>query len=163
MNRSFIILIGALALGAVIFAGAFAAARQATVVCCTKPADNLDWLRTEFHLSEAQMVRVRELHEGYRPQCAAMCAKIAAKKSELDAALAGSTNVTAEIQAKMDEVAALRAQCQTQMLQHFVRVSQTMPPDEGRRYLARMKELTLGSHEEMEQSMSGDSGHEHHH
>jgi hypothetical protein len=92
-----------------------------------------------------------------------MCAKIAAKKSELDAALAGSTNVTAEIQAKMDEVAALRAQCQTQMLQHFVRVSQTMPPDEGRRYLARMKELTLGSHEEMEQSMSGDSGHEHHH
>ena len=97
MNRSFIILIGALALGAVIFAGAFAASRQATVVCCTKPADNLDWLRTEFHLSEAQMARVRELHEGYRPQCAAMCAKIAAKKSELDAALAGSPSVTAEI------------------------------------------------------------------
>ena len=41
------------------------------------------------------------------------------------------------------------------MLQHFIAVSQAMPPEEGRRYLAEMKKLTLGSHEEIEQSMSG--------
>jgi hypothetical protein len=104
MNRSLIILVGALALGAAIFTGSYLTARQATVACCVKPADDLDWLRTEFHLSDAEMAHVRELHEGYKPKCAEMCAKIAAKKSELDAALNGSTNVTAELQAKMNEL-----------------------------------------------------------
>jgi hypothetical protein len=165
MNRSLIILIGALALGATIFAGSFFTARHTTVICCTRATDDLSWLRTEFHLSDAEMARVRELHEGYMPKCAEMCAKIAAKKSELDAALGNGTNMTAEAQLKLNEMAALRAQCQAQMLQHFVTVSQAMPPEQGRRYLAEMKQLTLGSHEQIEQSMSGEtsgeSGHDH--
>ena len=64
MNRSLVILIGALALGATIFAGSFLAARRATVACCVRPADDLSWLQTEFHLSDAEMARIRELHEG---------------------------------------------------------------------------------------------------
>ncbi len=163
MNRSLVILLGALALGAVIFAGSYFTARHATVMCCAKPADDLDWLRTEFSLSDGEMGRIRELHEGYLPKCAAMCAKIAAKKSELDSVLGNGTNLTAEAQTKLKEIGELRAQCQGQMLQHFITVSQAMPPEQGRRYLAEMKRLTLGTNEMMEQSMSGDTGHEHHH
>jgi hypothetical protein len=48
------------------------------------------------------------------------------------------------------------------MLQHFTEVSQTMPPEQGRRYLAEMQRLTLGLHEQTETSMSGSAGHEHH-
>ena len=163
MNRSLIILIGALALCGAIFAGSYFTARHATVVCCTRPADDLSWLQTEFHLSDADLAHIRELHEGYMPKCGEMCAKIAAKKSEIDAALGNGTNISAEAQVKMNELAALRAQCQAQMLQHFITVSQAMPPEQGRRYLEEMKQLTLGNHEQMEQSMSGDTGHEHHH
>jgi len=167
MNRSLIILVGALALGAVIFAGSFFTARQTTMICCTKPADDLSWLQTEFHLSDADMARIRELHAGYQPKCAEICAKIAAKKSELQGELGttmgNSTNLTAAAQEKINELAALRAQCQAQMLQHFVAVSQVMPPAQGQRYLAEMKKLTLGDHEQFEQSMSGATGHEHHH
>ena len=163
MNRSLVILVGALALGVVVFSGSYFTARQATMVCCAKPAEDLSWLQTEFHLSDAEMVRVQELHAGYRPKCAEICAKIANKQSELDALLGNSTNLTAAAQAKLDEIAALRAQCQAQMLAHFEDVSRAMPPAEGQRYLAEMKKLTLGMHEEMEQSMSGDTSHEHHH
>ena len=165
MNRSLGLLLGALALGAAIFGGSYFASQRATVMCCIKPADELGWLRTEFHLSDAEMKRIRELHEGYLPQCAEMCAKIAAKKSELESALGSGTNLTGEAQAKLYEVAALRAQCQAQMLQHFITVSQAMPPEQGRRYLAEMKQLTLGTNEQMESRMagSGDTGHEHHH
>jgi hypothetical protein len=163
MNRSLIILIGALALGAAVFAGSYMAARHATVACCTQANDDLSWLRTEFHLSEAEMARIRELHEGYQPTCAEFCAKIAAKKSELEAALANGTNVTPDVQVKLNELAALRAECQAQMLQHFLTVSQAMPPEEGRRYLAEMKQLTINAHDQMEQSMSDETGHEHHH
>jgi hypothetical protein len=159
MNRSLVILIGALALGAAIFAGSFFCARHTTMSCCEQPADDLNWLRLEFHLSDAEMSHIRELHEGYLPQCAEICGKIAAAKREL----ATLTNNSAEALAKQNEIAALRTQCQSNMLAHFVAVSQAMPPEVGQRYLAEMKKLTLGDHERMEQSMSGDSAHEHQH
>jgi hypothetical protein len=157
MNRSLAILIGALALGAAIFAGSFFAARHTTMSCCEQPADDLNWLRLEFHLSDAEMVRIRALHEGYLPKCGELCAKIAAAKSELTAL----TSNPAEALAKQNEIAALRAQCQSNMLAHFVAVSQAMPPEVGQRYLVEMKKLTLGDTGQMEQSMSGDPAHEH--
>jgi hypothetical protein len=161
MNRSLVILLGALALGAAIFGGSYFTAQRATEMCCSKPADDLSWLRTEFHLSDAEMAHVRELHAGYLPKCAEMCAQIAAKKNELALVLGTGTNISAEAQAKLNEIAALRAQCQAQMLQHFIAVSQAMPPEQGQRYLAEMKQLTLGTNELMEQSMSDHTGHEH--
>lgn len=163
MNRSLFILLGALALGLAIFAGSYFVGQRTCMMCESQPADDLAWLRTEFHLSDAEMARIRELHEGYLPQCAEMCAKIAAKKSELESALGNGTNLTAEAQSKLSELAELRAQCQAQMLQHFITVSQTMPPEEGQRYLAEMKRITLGSHEQTEQTMSGDNHHEQQH
>jgi hypothetical protein len=159
MNRSLVILLGVLALGAAIFAGSYFVSQRACVM--TRSADDLSWLRDEFHLNDADMARVRQLHEGYMPQCARMCALIAAKEAEVQAALGSGTNVTAGAQQKLTELGELRAQCQAQMLRHFIEVSQAMPPGEGSRYLAEMKRFTLGSHEEIEQSMSDHAGHEH--
>src|SRR5882672_10375304 len=154
MNRSLIILLGALALGATIFAGSYFAGQRACMMCQSQPADDLAWLREEFHLSDAEMTRIRALHEGYEPKCMEMCARVAEKKHELETALGSGTNVTAEVKQKMAELGELRAQCQAQMLQHFINVSQAMPPEQGRRYLEEMKKLTLGLHGEMEQTMS---------
>jgi hypothetical protein len=163
MRRSFIILLGALAVGAAVFAGSFLIARQCCVRQLAAPADDLDWLRREFKLNDAELARVRQLHEGYLPKCGEMCARIAAKKGELESALAGTTNVSSTVEKNLIELGELRAQCQAQMLRHFLEVSQAMPPEQGRRYLAEMQRLTLGSHEEIEQSMSDHAGHEHHH
>jgi len=169
MNRSLVILLGALVLGVALFGGSYFASQR---VCrMTRSADDLAWLRKEFRLSDTEMARIQKLHEGYLPKCAEMCAKITAKKSELETALNpdtqigvnSSTNVNPVAQQKLAELAALRAQCQAQMLQHFTEVSQTMPPEQGRRYLAEMQRLTLGFHEQTESSMSGSAGHEHHH
>jgi Heavy-metal resistance len=161
MRRSFVILFGALAVGAAVFAGSFFVSRQICEQQMVNPADDLNWLSSEFQLNADTMTRVRQLHEGYLPKCADMCARIAAKKSELESALAGSTNISSEAKQKLIELGELRAQCQAQMLQHFVEVSQAMPPEQGRRYLAEMQRLTLGFHEQIEQSMSDHAGHEH--
>ena len=158
MSRSLVIVLGALALGAAVFAGSYFAGQRACVAGMTRSADDLSWLRDEFHLSDADMVRIRQLHEGYMPQCKKMCALLAAKKSEVQAALADGTNVTAAAQQKLIELGELRAQCQAQMLRHFIAVSQAMPPEQGRRYLAEMQRLTLGFHEEIEQSMTPAAG-----
>jgi hypothetical protein len=162
MNRSLVILLGALAIGAAIFGGSYLVAHRTCEMCCQNPADDLAWLRTEFQLNDAEMARIRELHEGYLPCCERRCAEIAKKKQELNSLL-DNTNLTADARSKMDEIAALRSQCQAEMLNHFLAVSRAMPPEQGQRYLAEMKKLTLGNHEQIEKSMSDDTGHEHHH
>ena len=159
MNRSLVILLGALVLCAALLGGSYAVSRRVCQNCMAKSVSDLDWLQQEFHLSDAEMARIQKLHEGYLPKCAEMCAQIAAKKSEVETALNGSTNTA---QQKLAELAALRAQCQAQMLQHFTEVSQTMPAEQGRRYLAEMQRLTLGLHEPTESSMSDSMGHENH-
>ena len=45
MNRSLVILIGALALCGVIFAGSYFTARHATMVCCNRSMVDLSWLQ----------------------------------------------------------------------------------------------------------------------
>ena len=120
----------------------------------TRSADDLAWLQTEFHLTDAEMARIRPLHEGYLPQCHEMCDRIAEKQRELYSVLASAPASNDVIRVKLGEVAALRAQCQAQMLAHFLEVSLQMPAGQGRRYLAEMQRLTLGSHEQLEKSMA---------
>jgi hypothetical protein len=119
-----------------------------------RAGDDLAWLRREFRLGEAEMQRIRQLHEGYLPQCREMCDRIAAKKQELQTALDAGPGLTADAERKLAEVGTLRAECQTQMLRHFYDVSRAMPPEQGRRYLTEMQRLTLGFHERFEHRMS---------
>jgi hypothetical protein len=161
MKRSLLILVIALLAGSALFGSSYFMGRRVCEACGTRSTDNLDWLRQEFRLSDADMARMRELHDGYMPKCAEMCAQIAAKKQELDATLAGATNITPVAKEKLTELALLRSQCQAQMLEHFIKVSQAMPPEQGRRYLSEMERLTVGAHEQTEQTMSDHAGHVH--
>lgn len=139
--------------------GSYLLACKVCVRQMTASGDDLEWLHREFQLSDAEMQRVRALHEGYQPRCHEMCARIEAKKAELEAAMTAGQGVTPAVREKLAEVAALRAQCQGNMLQHFYEVSQAMPPEQGRRYLAEMRRLTLGFHEQFEDTMSSHHGH----
>lgn len=144
MRRPLLVLLAALVIAASVFTACYFAATHLRAPAPVAPADELDWLRTEFRLNADELARVRVLHNGYRPECAAMCVRIGEKNRELDALLAASTNVTSAVEQKLAEVAALRAGCQAQMLRHFHQVSALLPPEQGRRYLAEMRRLTLG-------------------
>ncbi len=162
MNRSLVIVLGALALGAALFCGSYAAGQRLCRVCVAQPAGSLDWVRREFHLNNAEMARIQTLHKNYLSQCAAMCRMVTAQKQEVAAALGNTTNVNPVAEQKLAELAACRARCQSRMLQYFVEVSGVMPPAEGRRYLAQMQNFTLGLQEGNAQSTLEPAGHEHH-
>jgi endogenous inhibitor of DNA gyrase (YacG/DUF329 family) len=100
----------------------------------------LAWLKREFNLSDAEFKRVSELHAAYLPQCRERCQQIDAQTVQLQKLLADATNATPEIDAALAESARLRTECQRMMLRHFFQVSQTMPPEQGRRYLSWVKE-----------------------
>src|SRR3954447_11446637 len=102
--------------------------------------DDLAWLKHEFRLNDSEMQRIRQLHEGYLPKCREMCARIAAKQTEVEAALTkyDGSNLAEQ---KLVELGTLRAECQAQMLRHFDEVSHAMPAEQGKRYLAEMQRL----------------------
>lgn len=103
----------------------------------------LAWLRQEFHLSDAEFARVSQMHAAYLQGCAERCRLIDEKNEHLKALLAATNAVTPEIARTLQEAAELRADCQSKMLQHFYEVSRTMPPEQGRRYLAWVQEQTV--------------------
>jgi len=134
----------ALLIGGTIFAVCFWTASRARVAAGSRQKDELAWLCREFKLTDAEVARIRPLHEGYLPKCEAMCARLAAKNRDLADALQGATNVTPEVERQLAAAATLRAECQAQMLRHFQEVARTMPAGQGARYLAEMQRLTLG-------------------
>ena len=87
-----------------------------------------------------------------------MCRRIAAKNAELSALLATNETVTLQIKANLSEAAQIRADCQAAMLAHFCEVSHTMPPAEGKRYLAWVVGRTLGAMQDMPDMPTHDSG-----
>lgn len=106
-------------------------------------APELAWLKKEFSLSEAEFQRIVELHKAYLPGCEARCKRIDDKNMELRQLLAATGSVTPEVEKKLSEAAALRAECQAAMLEHFLAVSRAMPPDQGKRYLAWIEQQTF--------------------
>ena len=144
----------ALVVGSAMFALCYWMAARTRVAVAGRSGDDLAWLGREFHLTDADLARLRPLHDGYQPKCEEMCARIATKNRELTAALKRATNVNSEVELKLGEVAALRAECQIQMLHHFQQVARTMPGEQGARYLAEMQRLTLGLHWSFEDLMA---------
>jgi len=116
-------------------------ATQRSVDKSDKPV--LAWLQKEFRLNDAQYARLREVHDAYRPECMEMCRQIDAKNAQIEKLLAATNIVTPEIRQALTEAAAIRGECEAAMLEHFYRVAQTMPPEQGKRYLAWVQRETL--------------------
>lgn len=153
-------LLGALLLGGAVFAVCYWGASRARLAAGNRTPDELAWLAHEFKLTDAEVARIRPLHEAYLPKCEAMCARLATKNRELADVLRGATNVPPEAERMLAEAAALRAECQAQMLRHFQEVARAMPPEQGGRYLAEMQRLTLGLPDRLEDGMTPPN-HEH--
>jgi hypothetical protein len=102
----------------------------------------LAWLKHEFNLGDAEFNRISVLHAGYLPQCLERCRRVDELNDKLTNALATATQVTPDIETLLKERAQMRATCQSEMLKHFFEVSRTMPPEQGKRYLAWVRDNT---------------------
>jgi hypothetical protein len=163
MKRPWLIVIGGLVLALLAYTAAYFAGSAASCCMTRSPAPELAWLQKEFRLSDPEFNRVQELHEAYMSNCAERCRLIDAKNAELQKLLGETNSVTPQIETTLRDAAQLRADCQKAMLQHFFEVSRTMPPEQGRRYLAWVTARTLGSPHSAMTSGSSDAPHEHHH
>ncbi len=151
-------LVGLLAAGAA-FAGFYSIGTARSRAMMRQPEPELAWLKNEFKLSDAEFARITRLHEAYLPECAQRCLRIAEQNRRLQQLLATNAAVTPEIRNLLAERAAMRADCEAEMLKHFLAVSRMMPPEQGRRYLEWVEQQTFLNGDAMEQRHhSGDAG-----
>ena len=143
MKRSRLILISGLAAAALAYLGLFHLCTAEHRDMERSQTPELAWLKDEFHLGDAEFKRISALHESYLAGCMERCRRIDSKNAELRQLLAHMKTITPEIERALTEAAQLRAECQKIMLQHCYEVSQTMPPEQGQRYLAWVHQRTM--------------------
>ena len=119
----------------------------------------LERLRQEFRLDEAQFAEVRRVHEEYAPRCEAMCARIAAATEKAATLIRGNTTVTWEVAAAMQERATVEEECRRAMLEHIYEIAGAMKPEQGRRYVEMMKGRVLASDRSSSQGATFHHGH----
>ena len=98
--------------------------------------DALTWLRTDFHLDEAQFAAIRKLHESYSVVCEEHCRAIQEAATARDAVKAGPKMDPDGLAAAEKKLKELRVMCETAIAAHVRQVAAQMSPAEGQRYLA---------------------------
>ena len=103
----------------------------------------LVWLRREFHLTDAQFLRIQALHTAYVGRCDLMCQRIMDANAVLDAAISRNRGMTPEVQQAMAEAARVEQECRQSTLAHVYEISEQMDPSSAVRYLEMMKQRII--------------------
>lgn len=120
--------------------------------------DAMQWLRTDFQLSEAQFAAIRRLHEAYAGDCEEHCRLIQEATRARDAVAAARGDATALARAE-ENLKELRLVCETAITRHVRQVAAIMSPADGERYLA----LVLPKIASFDHRAAPDLRLEHHH
>jgi hypothetical protein len=107
------------------------------------PNGELEWLRREFHLNDAQFAKIATLHSAYTPVCNEMCRRIMEANSKLDRLVSENHEVTPDLAAAIREAGLVQEECHQQMLAHIYQVSAQMSPADGQDYLRLMKSRVI--------------------
>jgi Spy/CpxP family protein refolding chaperone len=163
VKKAGLILLAGLLLCTAAFSGFYYLGTASCRATMSEPQPELAWLKKEFKLTDAEFARITKLHEAYLPQCAQRCRRIAEQNRKLEQLLSQSSALTPEVQNLLAERAQTRADCEAEMLKHFLEVSRTMPPEQGRRYLQWVEEQTGLGGQGMEQRHQSDPMADHSH
>jgi hypothetical protein len=98
--------------------------------------DALAWLRTDFHLNDAQFAAIRKLHESYSVVCEEHCRAIQEAANSRNVLKAGPHPDSAAVATADRRLQELTQKCETAIAAHVRLVAAEMSPPEGERYLA---------------------------
>ena len=161
-NPGIILLIGLVAALAA-FAGVYFVGTSESRELLHQPKPELAWLKHEFNLGDEEFKRVCDLHDAYLPKCAERCKSIAEETTRLEQLMAQGSSITPEMEEIIARRAKMRADCESEMLKHFIEVSRTMPAEQGKRYLAWVREQRSFKAEGMEELHMTQDHSQHHH
>lgn len=98
--------------------------------------DAMEWLRVDFHLTDAQFAEIQKLHDAYAPSCEEHCRMIREASKARDALVAARGSDPAAVTAAERVLQEMRTTCESAITVHVQRVAALMSPADGQRYLA---------------------------
>lgn len=98
--------------------------------------DTMEWLRTDFHLTDTQFASIRDLHNSYAGSCEEHCRMIQDATKARNALKAAQGADPAAMIAAEQKIQELRAHCETAITRHVRQVAALMSAEDGQRYLA---------------------------
>jgi hypothetical protein len=137
--KGLLIIVIAVAVGLCGYCAYYRSATAPTAAMLEQPQGEIEWLRREFQLSDAQFESVRRKHQEYAPVCDAMCAKIIAANARLEELIQSHKTLTPVTEAALQECVRVQGECRRAMLGHVYAVGAEMLPEQGARYIAMMK------------------------
>ncbi|MDO8543648.1 MAG: periplasmic heavy metal sensor [Opitutaceae bacterium] len=133
-------LISTLALVAVVAAAvgymAFRTSGDTAVQQALAKGDAMEWLRTDFRLTDAQFAAIKKLHDSYSVVCEEHCRDIQTATRTRNALKAAPGSDPAALAAAERRVAELRVVCESAIASHVRQCAAHMSPEAGERYLA---------------------------
>lgn len=117
---------------------------EPTLHAAAATGDVMAWLRTDFHLTDAQFAAIRKLHESYAPGCEEHCRLIREATKISDALRTAKNGDPEALAAAEQKVQELRAMCATAITVQVRQVAALMSPEDGRRYLALVEPKIAG-------------------
>ncbi|MBC8126065.1 MAG: hypothetical protein H8M99_02805 [Gloeobacteraceae cyanobacterium ES-bin-144] len=116
-------------------------ASQNTVLLDSTP--ELNWMKSELKLSDAQFAKVSVLHTAYRPKCAEMCGLISQAHAKVEKLIHQKPEMTLELEQAIHNHAVIRAECQQAMLRHIFQTARVMNPDQAALYIEEIMPFAL--------------------
>lgn len=106
------------------------------VTAAVAKRDAMEWLRTDFQLTDAQFARIKQLHESYSSVCDKHCQDIMDAAAARDQVKIDKPADAAALAAANQKVENLRRACETAIAAHVRQCAAEMSPEAGQRYLA---------------------------
>lgn len=106
------------------------------VKAAVEKRDAMEWLRTDFTLTDAQFAKIKQLHDSYSVVCEKHCMDImhaTRARNDLRASPAPNATATAAADKRVEE---LRLICETAIAAHVRQCAAEMAPAARDRYLA---------------------------
>jgi len=107
------------------------------------PNGELEWLRQEFHLSDAQFAKIANPAFSIHASLQRNVSQDHGGHSKLDRLVSEKHEVTPELEAAIREAGSVQEDCHKQMLAHIYQVSAQMNPADGQNYLRLMKSRVI--------------------
>lgn len=98
--------------------------------------DALEWLRTDFQLTNTQFAAIKQLHDSYSTVCAEHCRAIQEATNDRGNLAHSGRATPAQLAAADRRVEELRLVCESAIATHVRQCAALMSPEAGARYLA---------------------------
>jgi hypothetical protein len=106
---------------------------------------DLEWLHQELKLDDTQFAKVKAQHLAYKPTCEALCMKVMTARKKLSQLAAQGNLSSPELDAALQEQAAVHVECQKALLRHLHQTAGLMSESQARQYLDAMLPQVIGA------------------